>query len=94
MSTPLLPEEVAAALGSLPDWSVGDGWLTRTRTLPTFPAALAWVQQVGELAEAMNHHPDIDIRWRTVTLRVRTHDAGDRITALDIALAGQVDALG
>jgi 4a-hydroxytetrahydrobiopterin dehydratase len=94
MSTPATPEEVAAALMSLPAWSVGDGWLTCTRTLDSFPAALDWVQAVGRIAEEMNHHPDIDIRWRTVTLRVRTHDAGDRITGLDLELAARVEALG
>jgi len=93
MSTPLSPAQVAAAVAELPDWSVGDGWLTRTRTLDTFPGALDWVVAVGRVAEEMNHHPDIDVRWRTVTLRVRTHDAGNRITDLDVELARRVEAL-
>ena len=48
---------------------------------------------VGELAEAADHHPDIDIRWDTVTLRLCTHSAGG-LTENDLALAAQIDALG
>jgi 4a-hydroxytetrahydrobiopterin dehydratase len=58
-----------------------------------FAGALAFVNQVGELAEAADHHPDIDIRWDTVTLRLSTHSAGG-LTENDLALAGQIDALG
>jgi 4a-hydroxytetrahydrobiopterin dehydratase len=58
-----------------------------------FAGALAYVNAVGELAEAANHHPDIDIRWDTVTLRLSTHSAGG-LTDKDLALAEQIDALG
>lgn len=75
-------------------WSVEDGKLVRTRTLDSFLDALDWVQTVGGIAEEMNHHPDIDIRWRTVTLRICTHDAGDQITELDLEFAARVDRLG
>jgi len=57
-----------------------------------FAGALAFVNEVGALAEAANHHPDIDIRWDTVTLRLSTHSAGG-LTEKDLALAAQVDAL-
>lgn len=58
-----------------------------------FRGALAYVNRVAELAEAADHHPDVDIRWRTVTLRLSTHSAGG-ITAKDLALAAQIDSLG
>ena len=58
-----------------------------------FAGALAFVNQVGALAEAADHHPDIDIRWDTVTLRLSTHSAGG-LTEKDLSLAAQVDALG
>ena len=58
-----------------------------------FVGALAYVNRVGELAEAANHHPDIDIRWNTVTLRLSTHSEGG-LTAYDLDLAGQIDGLG
>ncbi len=58
-----------------------------------FAGALEYVNRVGELAEAADHHPDIDIRWDTVTLRLSTHSAGG-LTENDLALAAQIDALG
>lgn len=58
-----------------------------------FAGALAYVTRVGALAEAAGHHPDIDIRWRTVTLRLTTHSAGG-ITEKDLALAQRIDAMG
>lgn len=57
-----------------------------------FRDAIAFVGRVAEIAEAMDHHPDIDIRWKTVTLRVSTHSAGG-LTAMDFAFARAVDAL-
>jgi 4a-hydroxytetrahydrobiopterin dehydratase len=57
-----------------------------------FAGALGYVNEVGALAEAANHHPDIDIRWDTVTLRLTTHSAGG-LTEKDLALAAQIDAL-
>ena len=58
-----------------------------------FADALAYVNRVGQLAEEANHHPDIDIRWNTVTLRLSTHDAGG-LTEKDLDLAGRIDAIG
>jgi 4a-hydroxytetrahydrobiopterin dehydratase len=52
-----------------------------------------FVDEVARLAEAADHHPDIDIRWRKVTLRFVTHDAGGRVTALDTRLAAECDLL-
>ena len=74
-------------------WSEVDGKLTRTFELPSFPEAIAFVGKVADIAEAQNHHPDIDIRWRTVTLAVNTHDQGGAITDKDHQLAAAVDAL-
>ena len=70
----------------------GGGVIERTYVLPNFRASLAFVAFVGELAEAKNHHPDIDIRYNQVTLRLSTHDAGG-ITAKDFELARLVDEL-
>lgn len=58
-----------------------------------FNGALAYLNAVGGLAEAADHHPDVDIRWDTVTLRLSTHSAGG-ITEKDLQLAGQIDELG
>jgi 4a-hydroxytetrahydrobiopterin dehydratase len=74
-------------------WSEYGGKLTRTFELASFPAAVEFVTRVAEIAEEQDHHPDIDIRYRTVTLAVNTHDAGGAITSKDHALADAVDAL-
>jgi 4a-hydroxytetrahydrobiopterin dehydratase len=58
--------------------------------LPSFVEAIAFVQRVAVLAEELDHHPDIDIRWRTVTLAVCTHDADRQITGMDVELARRI----
>jgi len=88
---PLLnEEEIAARLRALPDWRVEDGALTRSFAFQDFRAALAFVNRVGERAEEAGHHPEIDIRYNRVRLRLVTHDAGG-LTALDFALAAAAD---
>jgi 4a-hydroxytetrahydrobiopterin dehydratase len=62
------------------------------RSFPSFPEALGFVVAVGALAEAQNHHPDIDVRWTTVTLRVTTHQING-LSERDLELARAVDAL-
>jgi len=68
------------------------GEITKTYTLPGFPQALMFVSAIGVLAEAMQHHPDITIKYDKVTLALTTHDDGG-ISENDFALAKQVDAL-
>ena len=74
------------------DWQEVDGALQRTFVLESFPAALDFVNRVGALAEAEDHHPDIAISYREVTLRWWTHTAGG-ITDRDRELAAKTDAL-
>ena len=73
-------------------WAEVDGALVRELRFGGFAEALAFVNRVGELAERENHHPDIDIRWNTVTLRFRTHSA-DAITERDHTLVAATNAL-
>jgi 4a-hydroxytetrahydrobiopterin dehydratase len=73
-------------------WSEVDDALERTFELPDFVASLAFVNRVGELAEAENHHPDISISYNRVTLRWWTHTAGG-ITDRDRALAAKTNEL-
>ncbi len=86
----LSDEDLGKALGALPDWSRDEGALVRTVELASFPQAIQVVNRVAEIAENDNHHPDIDIRWRTLTFRCSTHSAGG-ITGQDIELAEQID---
>ena len=59
--------------------------------MPTFPAGILLVDRAAELAEAANHHPDINIRWRRVTFVLTTHDSGG-LTNKDLSLAQGIHA--
>jgi 4a-hydroxytetrahydrobiopterin dehydratase len=83
---------IDAGLATLDGWSGGPDGITRTVELSSFPAAIAVVDRVAEAAEAADHHPDIDIRWRTLTFACATHSAGG-VTAKDIDLAGRIDEI-
>jgi 4a-hydroxytetrahydrobiopterin dehydratase len=76
----------------LNDWQEVDGALQREFELPSFAEAIAFVNRVAELAEQENHHPDIAISYRRVTLRWTTHSEGG-ITERDRELASRTDAL-
>ncbi|HXW36004.1 MAG TPA: 4a-hydroxytetrahydrobiopterin dehydratase [Acidimicrobiales bacterium] len=81
-----------AIAGSALRWERQGRELCKVVTGRNFADSLAYVNAVGELAEAAGHHPDIDIRWNRVTLHLSTHDAGG-LTNLDLALARQIDEL-
>lgn len=92
MSRLLHADEVNRQLNDLPGWQwVGDG-LRRSVDLPTFPGAIHVVDEVAEVAEQMNHHPDIDIRWRTLRFVLSTHSEGG-VTQLDVELAHRIDEI-
>lgn len=86
------PASVDAALAEGMAWERQGDMLVKTRRGKDFADALAYVNAVGALAEQMDHHPDIDIRWNRVTLRLSTHSAGG-ITDADLELARRIDAL-
>ncbi len=80
---------VRAALGTLDGWTGDPAGLYWSVDLPDFPTAIAVVDEVARVAEDMDHHPDIDIRWRTLTFTCATHSAGG-VTDNDVRLAGQI----
>ena len=88
----LTAQEIDDWLASSPGWTLDGAALVRQATAPSFSDAIRWVVEVADAAESADHHPDIDIRWRTLTFRLSTHDAG-AITTLDIALAREIDAV-
>ena len=95
MSQLLTDDEVTAQLAELPDWKRADGddpAITAAYKLDDFVGAMTFVNQVGAAAEEMNHHPDIDIRWDTVTLVLSTHSEGG-LTAADFDLAAKIARL-
>ncbi|MFE3797892.1 4a-hydroxytetrahydrobiopterin dehydratase [Nocardia tengchongensis] len=88
----LSDDDIAEALTDLPEWSRTGDSITRTVQAASFLAGIELVRRVAAAAEAANHHPDIDIRWRRVTFTLSTHDAGG-LTPLDTALAREIDRL-
>lgn len=92
MSELLTDAQVSQALTGLPGWEHEAGSIRRTVELDSFPAAIEAVRRIAEIAEERDHHPDIDIRWRTLTLRCSTHSAGG-ITVKDAELAALINAL-
>lgn len=89
MSRLLTDDEVTRQLADLPGWVREDDALVASIEAPDFPAAIRLVAAAADEAEQMNHHPDIDIRWRTTRWLLTTHDAGG-LTQLDIELAHRI----
>ena len=81
---------IAARVSALPGWDRSGDEIVKTFELPTFPDAIAFVTRIADRAEAANHHPDIDIRYRKVRVALSTHDAGG-VSDLDFELAEQIE---
>ncbi|MEV0436910.1 4a-hydroxytetrahydrobiopterin dehydratase [Nocardia sp. NPDC050413] len=91
MGTPLLSDpEITIALATLPDWSRDGDAITRTVKAPSFLDGIELVRRVATAAEQADHHPDIDIRWRTIRFTLSTHSAGG-LTGQDTAMAHTID---
>ena len=88
----LTDEQVDAALPDLNGWERAGGALRRRIKFPSFLDGIEAVRRVAEHAESKDHHPDIDIRWRTVTFALVTHSAGG-ITKNDIAMARDINGI-
>ena len=88
----LTPKQIREALAGLPEWRKKGPAIERTYVFETFPAAIRFVQAVARTAERAGHHPDIDIRYHRVRLRLTTHDAGG-LTDKDFDLARKCDRL-
>lgn len=85
-------EDVATALAALSGWTGDPTAIRRTAVLPSFLAAIDVVGRVAAEAEELDHHPDIDIRWRTLTFECSTHSANG-VTGRDVTLAARIDAI-
>ena len=92
MRTPpvLSTAERTLALVDLPDWRFNLDSLHTAYACASAAAALELVQAIGERAESLDHHPDVDWRYRHVFVTVTTHSAGGRVTAADMELAGEI----
>jgi 4a-hydroxytetrahydrobiopterin dehydratase len=88
---PLSDDEIAARLQDLQGWERKENAIQRTFSFEDFEGSMVFVNRVAELAEAADHHPDIDIRYSRVTLTLSTHDAGG-LTERDFSLAEKIGA--
>ena len=86
----LSSEQINEYLGDLPQWSLNGDLLQRTFRFDDFAGSMAFVVRIAELAERMQHHPDIMIRYNKVTLTLTTHDAGG-LTEQDFTAARATD---
>ena len=91
MATRLGDDEVEAALQARDGWAREGDEIVRTYELESVPAVIELVRRIADLAEAADHHPDLDIRYRKLRVALSTHDAGG-LTQRDFDLAAQIDA--
>ena len=88
----LTATEVSDLAQTLPMWQVVDEQLLREIQAPTYIIAINWVVAIAGAAESLDHHPDIDIRWRTLRIALITHSTGC-LTELDLDLASLIDTV-
>jgi 4a-hydroxytetrahydrobiopterin dehydratase len=88
----LAPDELRRALAELHGWSGDENALRRALQASDFPTGIRLVDDVAAVAEELDHHPDIDIRWTTVVFSLTTHSAGG-VTGRDVELARKIDEI-
>jgi 4a-hydroxytetrahydrobiopterin dehydratase len=91
MAATLSDGEIEQACSRLPGWEREGDQIVKWYELPSFRDAITFVAAIADAAEAADHHPDIDIRYRRVRVGLSTHDAGG-ITQKDIDLAKAIEA--
>jgi len=90
ITTAMTPKQVGLHLKTVPHWSRRARTILRTFEFEGFLQAIDFVNRIARKAEKRNHHPDIDIRYNKVTLKLTTHDEGG-LTEKDFSLARQCD---
>jgi 4a-hydroxytetrahydrobiopterin dehydratase len=93
MSKPLTSDEIAQACAKLPGWKGEPGALTKTFKFGSFREALSFMTRVAFEAEELNHHPEWTNVYNRVEVRLNTHDAGSKVTAKDVELAGRMQKI-
>lgn len=92
MSTVLADTEIQQALQNLPGWRQNGKAIERTFQFTNFVQAMEFVNHIAEAAEAVNHHPDINISYNKVTLMLVSHDSGG-VTQRDVRMAGKINEM-
>jgi 4a-hydroxytetrahydrobiopterin dehydratase len=93
MAKPLAPEEISAALATLPGWQFERDALAKQFQFGSFRDALAFMVRAGFEAEARDHHPEWTNVYNRVAIRLNTHSAGGKVTAKDVELAKAIEAV-
>ena len=90
----VLPDDVVSARleKELPGWKLQDGWLRRKYSTDGWPTTLMLVNAIGFLSEAAYHHPDLEVTWGKIWVKLKTHSSGG-ITERDFALAKEIEKL-
>jgi 4a-hydroxytetrahydrobiopterin dehydratase len=85
--------EIEAALNDLPGWTIQDGKLTKAYKFKSFAQALGWMVSAGIFADKLDHHPEWSNVYNRVQVALVTHDLGNVVSTLDVALAKEMDRL-
>ena len=93
MPSPLTPADLTAALAALPGWALTGDALAKEFKFGSFREAMAFMVRVSYEAEAMDHHPDWTNVYNRVAIRLSTHAAGGKVTALDVELAHKIQRI-
>ncbi len=91
--TPLNTDEINAALHELPGWSFAGDALTKSFTFADFQEAVGFMVRLAFHAEALDHHPSLHNVYNRVEIALNTHDAGNKVTEMDVKLAKAIEAL-
>jgi 4a-hydroxytetrahydrobiopterin dehydratase len=91
--SPLSQTRLRSALRDLPGWTLRGRALAKTFVFADFREAFAFMLRVAFAADRLDHHPEWTNVYRTVKVRLNTHAAGGRVTALDVSLAAQIENL-
>jgi 4a-hydroxytetrahydrobiopterin dehydratase len=89
--SPISEQAIQEALNSLDGWAFRENALERSFEFTDFRAAVSFIVRLSFYAEELNHHPEIHNVYNRVTLRLNTHDAGDRVTGMDVSLARAIN---
>jgi 4a-hydroxytetrahydrobiopterin dehydratase len=88
---PLSDAEIDEALDDLPGWTFKDDKLKKTFEFSDFRAAISFIVRLSFYAEEMMHHPELENVYNSVSIALTTHDAGGKVTEMDVELASKIE---
>ncbi len=88
---PLSDDEINDALAELDGWSHADDKLKKTYEFSDFREAISFIVRLSFYAEEMVHHPELENVYNTVSVALTTHDAGGKVTEMDVELASKIE---